>query len=172
MNSSDQILIVDVNVIIHLEKVGLLDELIKDKNIRIVDLVLYEEYEYKENLMSERVRKIEQIHLSDEEIFEANQMYEENRRNSFFDYCSFIAARNNGYGLLTGDWKLKKSIREDMPIYGVIWYVKKLREKNIIDDIRLKEIYESWLSDPSVFIREDILSDLILELTETDSVID
>ena len=45
MNSSDQILIVDVNVIIHLEKVGLLDELIKDKNIRIVDLVLYEEYE-------------------------------------------------------------------------------------------------------------------------------
>ena len=47
MNTSNQILIVDVNVIIHLEKAGLLDELINDKNIRIVDLVLYDEYQYK-----------------------------------------------------------------------------------------------------------------------------
>ena len=31
MNISNQILVVDVNVIIHLEKVGLLDELINDK---------------------------------------------------------------------------------------------------------------------------------------------
>ena len=58
MNSSDPILVVDVNVIIHLEKVDLLDELTNDKNIRIVDLVLYQEYQYKKNKSSEKISNI------------------------------------------------------------------------------------------------------------------
>ena len=36
MNSLDPILVIDVNVIIHFEKAGLLDVLVNDKNIRIV----------------------------------------------------------------------------------------------------------------------------------------
>lgn len=50
MNTTDYILVTDVNVIIHLEKANLLDELVKDKRIRIVDLVFYEEYECKKIL--------------------------------------------------------------------------------------------------------------------------
>lgn len=55
MSISERILVVDVNVIIFLEKVGLLDELVNDKNICIVDLVYYEEYCFKENLASKLV---------------------------------------------------------------------------------------------------------------------
>lgn len=164
MNTSNQILVVDVNVIIHLEKVKLLDELINDKNVRIVDLVLYEEYEYKRNLISEKVEKIKQIHLDEKEMSEAHELYHKNSRNSVFDYYSYIAARNNGYELLTGDWKLKKTIKDEINVHGAIWYVQKLREKNIIDDKRLKEVYEIWLNDQTVFISEDILSDLIIDL--------
>lgn len=123
MNTSDPILVVDVNVIIHLEKVGLLDELISDKNIRIVDLVLYQEYEFKRNLASEKVEKIKQVHLNEEQMFEAHVLYKSNPRNSIFDYYSYIVARDNNYELLTGDWKLKKKVN-DVAVHGAIWYVR------------------------------------------------
>ena len=165
MNISDQILVVDVNVIIHLEKVGLLDELISDKNIRIVDLVLYQEYEFKRNLASEKVEQIKQVHLNEEQMFEAHSLYQNNPRNSVFDYYSYIAARDNNYELLTGDWKLKKKV-DDVLVHGAIWYVQKLKEKGIINNTRLKTIYETWLNDPTVFIRSDILSELIIELSD------
>ncbi len=165
MNTSSYILVVDVNVIIHLEKVGLLEELVNDKNIRIVDLVFYQEYEFKKNLASSQVKKIKQIHLNEEQMFEANYLYENNSRNSIYDYYSYIAARDNNYGLLTGDWKLKNTIA-NVEVHGVIWYVQKLREKGIIDNKRLKSVYETWLYDPSVFISSNILSELILELEE------
>ena len=165
MNTSDQILVVDVNVIIHLEKVGLLDELISDRNIRIVDLVLYQEYEFKRNLASEKVEKIKQVHLNEEQMFEAHSLYQSNRRNSVFDYYSYIAARDNNYELLTGDWKLKKKVN-DVPVHGAIWYVQQLNKKDIIDNSRLKSIYETWLNDPTVFIGSDILSELIIELSD------
>lgn len=54
MNFSNLIFVIDVNVIIHLEKVNLLDELTNDKNARIVDLVLYQEYQHKPNLISKK----------------------------------------------------------------------------------------------------------------------
>lgn len=165
MNTSDQILVVDVNVIIHLEKVGLLDELISDKNIRIVDLVLYQEYQFKRNLASEKIEKIKQVHLNEEQIFEAHSLYQSNPRNSVFDYYSYIATRDNNYELLTGDWKLKKKVN-NIAVHGAIWYVQKLKEKGIIDNARLKNIYEIWLNDPTVFIRSDILSELIIELSD------
>ena len=165
MNTSDQILVVDVNVIIHLEKVGLLDELISDKNIRIVDLVLYQEYQFKRNLASEKIEKIKQVHLNEEQIFEAQSLYQSNPRNSVFDYYSYIATRDNNYELLTGDWKLKKKVN-NIAVHGAIWYVQKLKEKGIIDNARLKNIYEIWLNDPTVFIRSDILSELIIELSD------
>ena len=63
MSTSNQILVIDVNVIIHLEKAGLLDELISDSNIRIVDLVLYDEYQYKKNLISDKIEKIKLVTL-------------------------------------------------------------------------------------------------------------
>ena len=141
MNTSDQILVVDVNVIIHLEKVGLLDE------------------------ASEKVEKIKQVHLNEEQIFEAHSLYQSNPRNSVFDYYSYIAARDNNYELLTGDWKLKKKVN-DVAVHGAIWYVQKLKAKGIIDNARLKNIYEIWLNDPTVFIRSDILSELIIELSD------
>lgn len=165
MNTLDQILVVDVNVIIHLEKVGLLDELISDKNIRIVDLVLYQEYQFKRNLASEKIEKIKQVHLNEEQIFEAHSLYQSNPRNSVFDYYSYIATRDNNYELLTGDWKLKKKVN-NIAVHGAIWYVQKLKEKGIIDNARLKNIYEIWLNDPTVFIRSDILSELIIELSD------
>lgn len=165
MNTSDPILVVDVNVIIHLEKVGLLDELISDKNIRIVDLVLYQEYEFKRNLASEKVEKIKQVHLNEEQMFEAHVLHKSKPRNSIFDYYSYIVARDNNYELLTGDWKLKKKVN-DVAVHGAIWYVQKLNEKGIIDNTKLKNIYETWLNDPTVFIRSDILSELIIELSE------
>lgn len=165
MNTLNQILVVDVNVIIHLEKVGLLDELISDNNIRIVDLVLYQEYEFKRNLASEKVEKIKQVHLNEDQMFEAHNLYESNPRNSVFDYYSYIAARDNNFELLTGDWKLKRKVN-DVIVHGAIWYVQRLKEKGIIDNNRLKTIYETWLNDPAVFIRSDILSELIIELNE------
>ena len=58
MNFSNLIFVIDVNVIIHLEKVNLLDELTNDKNARIVDLVLYQEYQHKPNLISKKISKI------------------------------------------------------------------------------------------------------------------
>ncbi len=164
MNISNQILVVDVNVIIHLEKVGLLDELINDKDIRIVDLVLYQEYEYKRNLASDKVERIKQVHLNEQQMFEAHGLYQNNPRNSVFDYYSYIAARDNNYELLTGDWKLKKNV-DDVVVHGAIWYVQRLREKGRINDEKLKSIYEIWLNDPTVFIRSDILSELIIELS-------
>lgn len=165
MNTSNQILVVDVNVIIHLEKVGLLDELINDKDIRIVDLVLYQEYEYKRNLASEKVEKIKQVHLNETQMFEAHSLYQSNPKNSVFDYYSYIAARDNNYDLLTGDWKLKKKVN-DVSVHGAIWYVQQLNRRCIIDNTRLKNIYETWLNDPTVFIRSDILSELIIELSD------
>ena len=68
MSTSDLILIIDVNVIIHLEKAGLLDELINDKSIRIVDLVLYDEYQFKKNLISEKVELIKHVTLNENQI--------------------------------------------------------------------------------------------------------
>ena len=44
--------------------------------------------------------------------------------------------------------------------------MQKLKEKGIIDNARLKNIYEIWLNDPTVFIRSDILSELIIELSD------
>ncbi len=40
-----------------------------------------------------------------------------------------------------------------------------LRRKNIIDDERLREVYETWLNDPTVYISADILSELISEMS-------
>ena len=54
------------------------------------------------------MKKIKQITLSEEQMNEAQQLYLANTRNSIFDYYSYIAARDSGYALLTGDWKLKK----------------------------------------------------------------
>ena len=163
MNTSNQILIVDVNVIIHLEKAGLLDELINDKNIRIVDLVLYDEYQYKKNLISDKIEKLKLVTLNEEQVNEASILYKDNKRNSFYDYCSYIAARDNHYSLLTGDWKLKKCVSENIEVHGAIWYVQCLRTKNIIDDDKLKRAYTTWLNDPQVFMPEDILASLIME---------
>lgn len=165
MNTSDQILVVDVNVIIHLEKVNLLEELINDKNIRIVDLVLFQEYEYKENLMSKKVRNIKQVKLSEKQMAEAHELFYRYKRNTVFDYYSYIVSRDNGYALLTGDWKLKKFANKNINVYGVIWYVQELRRKDLIDDVRLKEVYEIWLNDPTVYISADILSELIAEIS-------
>lgn len=164
MNTSNQILVIDVNVIIHLEKAGLLDELINDKNVRIVDLVLYDEYQFKKNLISEKVERIKKVTLNEKQVNEASVLYENNKRNSFYDYCSYIAARDNHYSLLTGDWKLKKCINNDVEIHGAIWYVQYLRAKNIIDDSKLKNTYTIWLTDPQVFMPEDILANLIIEM--------
>ncbi len=164
MNTSNQILVVDVNVIIHLEKAGLLDELINDKNIRIVDLVLYDEYQYKKNLISEKVEKIKRVTLNETQVYEASILFESNRRNSFYDYCSYIAARDNKYSLLTGDWKLKKRIGENVEVHGAIWYIQHLRSENIIDDKKLKKAYTIWLNDPQVFMPTDILANLIMEM--------
>lgn len=164
MNSSDPILVVDVNVIIHLEKVDLLDELTNDKNIRIVDLVLYQEYQYKKNKSSEKISNIKTIGLTDSQVSEAYRLYLKNRRNSVFDYFSYIAARDNGYVLLTGDWKLKKAIDYDVEVYGAIWYVKHLNEKGVISDERLLNVYKAWLEDVTVFMPGEILLDLIIDL--------
>lgn len=164
MNSSDPILVIDVNVIIHLEKVNLLDELTKDKNIRIVDLVLYQEYQYKKNMISEKVSNIKTIGLTDSQVAEAYQLYLTNRRNSVFVYFSYIAARDNGYILLTGDWKLKKAINSDVEVCGAIWYVKHLNKKGIIDDEKLLNIYKTWLEDVTVFMPGELLLDLITDL--------
>lgn len=78
MSISNPCFIVDVNVIIHLEKVGLLDKLIKDENIRIVDLVLYQEYMYKRNSISSEVEKIKQVHLDENQMYEAQCLYDNN----------------------------------------------------------------------------------------------
>ena len=101
---------------------------------------------------------------NEEQMFEAHSLYQNNPRNSVFDYYSYIAARDNDYGLLTGDWKLKKKVN-DINVHGAIWYVQRLNAKGIIDNARLKNIYETWLNDPTVFIRSDILSELIIELS-------
>ena len=164
MNTLDQILVVDVNVIIHLEKVGLLDKLIEDSKIRIVDLVLYQEYEFKRNLISDKVHKIKKLTLDDKQILEANSLNKVNPRNSFFDYCSYIVARDNNYALLTGDWKLNKYINGDISVYGAIWYVQKLRYKGIISKEKLLSVYETWLGDSTIFIDDAILNSLIINL--------
>ena len=163
MNTLDPILVVDVNVIIHLEKAGLLDELINDKNVRIVDLVLYQEYETKENLASNKVKRIKQIELNENQMIEANNLYYSNTRNSVFDYYCYVVARDNNYVLLTGDWKLKKKV-SDVDVHGAIWYVQTLNKKGIIDKKKMKSVYETWLNDESVFISKDILRELIIEL--------
>ena len=108
MNFLDPILVIDVNVIIHFEKAGLLDVLVNDKNVRIVDLVLYQEYQYKKNAMSSKVSSIRVLTLSENQMQEAYNLFLNNRRNSVFDYFSYIAARDNNFVLLTGDFKLKK----------------------------------------------------------------
>lgn len=164
MNSSDPILVVDVNVIIHLEKVNLLDELTTDENIRIVDLVLYQEYQYKKNKISDKISNIKTIGLTEEQVAEAYQLYLGNRRNSVFDYFSYIVARDNDFVLLTGDWKLKKTIGKDVEVCGAIWYVKHLNEKGIISNEKLLNVYKTWLEDVSVFMPDEILLDLIMEL--------
>lgn len=164
MSTSDPILIIDVNVIIHLEKAGLLDELINDKSIRIVDLVLYDEYQFKKNLISEKVELIKQVTLNENQINEAGLLYNENRRNSFYDYCSYIAARDNNYSLLTGDWKLKRWVCKNVEVHGAIWYVQRLESAGIIDKKRLKEIYMIWLNDTQVFMPEELLASLIMEI--------
>ena len=164
MSTSNQILVIDVNVIIHLEKAGLLDELINDKNIRIVDLVLYDEYQFKKNLISDKVERIKMVTLDEKQVNEASNLYQENKRNSFYDYCSYIVARDNNYSLLTGDWKLKKCIGDDVEVHGAIWYAQCLRTKNIINDEQLKNAYTIWLNDTQVFMPEDILANLIIEM--------
>lgn len=166
MITSNPIFVVDVNVIIHLEKAGLLDELTNDKRVRIVDLVLYEEYEYKENNASCKVRQIKQLHLDENQILEAANMNLLKPRNSVFDYYNFIAARDNNGILLTGDFKLKKYIGENIEVHGAIWYAMKLREENIIDDQKLKEVYKIWLEDEKVFIPDEKLVELILQLDD------
>ena len=163
MNTSNQILVVDVNVIIHLQKVGLLDDLVSDKRIRIVDLVLYQEYLCKRNDASDKVEKIRQVNLNEKQMFEAQCLYESNPRNSVFDYYSYIAARDNNYELLTGDWKLKKKL-DDVSVHGSIWYVQDLYNNKIISREKLKNIYETWLNDPLVYIKSEILIDLIMDL--------
>ena len=164
MSTSNQILVIDVNVIIHLEKAGLLDELISDSNIRIVDLVLYDEYQYKKNLISDKIEKIKLVTLNEEQVKEASELYNNNSRNSFYDYCSYIASRDNKYSLLTGDWKLKRYISKDVEVYGAIWYVQNLRERNIINNNKLKETYTIWLNDPLIFMPDDVLANLIMEI--------
>lgn len=160
MNTSNLILVIDVNVIIHLDKAGLLDELTKDKRTRIVDLVLYDEYQFKRNLASDMVERIETITLNDKQIIEADALHRKNTRNSFYDYCSYIVARDNNYVLLSGDWKLKNSIGYDN-IHGVIWYLLDLYNNGIISSEKVKEACIIWLNDPTVYIKEDILIDLI-----------
>lgn len=172
MNSLNQLLVIDVNIIIHLEKVNLLDELINDRNIRIVDLVLYQEYQYKKNKCSDKVSNIETVCLSENQVAEAYQLYLKNRRNSVFDYFSYIVARDNGYILLTGDWKLKKVINSDIEVRGAIWYVKYLNENGIISDEKLLSVYKTWLEDVTVFMPSEILLDLIIELENKNVVCD
>ena len=102
--------------------------------------------------------------MTDSQVAEAYRLYLKNRRNSVFDYFSYIAARDNGYVLLTGDWKLKKSIDYDVEVYGAIWYVKHLNEKGVISDERSLNVYKAWLEDVTVFMPGEILLDLIIDL--------
>ena len=74
-----------------------------------------------------------------------------------------MAARDNNYSLLTGDGKLKKKIK-DIPVHGAVWYVQRLKEKGIIDNKKLKEVYKIWLNDPRVYIDETLLKNLLNEI--------
>lgn len=168
MNSLDPILVIDVNVIIHFEKAGLLDVLVNDKNIRIVDLVLYQEYQYKKNAMSNKVSSIRVLTLSEKQMQEAYNLFLNNRRNSVFDYFSYIAARDNNFVLLTGDFKLKKVVDKFVDVYGAIWYLEHLYEKKVIDKEQLLQAYEIWLNDDMVYMPNDILLEKIEKIKQTD----
>ena len=165
MNTSNSILVIDVNAIIHLDKAGLLDELTSDERIRIVDLMLYNEYQCKPNEASEKIENIKKITLSDKQITEAYLLHKEKPRNSFYDYCAYIAARDNDGVLLSGDYKLKKDINFDN-FHGSIWYVKDLYNNGIIDKDKLKRTYETWMIDPTVYFDEELLYKLIEEMNE------
>ena len=163
MNTSNLILVTDVNVIIHLDKAGLLDELTNDKRIRIVDLMLYNEYQFKKNLASGKVEIIKTITLNDKQLKEAINLHNNNKRNSFYDYCAYVAARDNDYVLLSGDFKLKKAVNYEK-FHGTIWYVQDLFYNGIISKDKLKSIYETWISDPTIYLDENKLIQLIEEL--------
>ena len=67
---------------------------------------------------------------------------------------------------MTGDWKLKKSINKnsDVDVRGAIWYVKYLRERGMIDEKRLLDIYKTWMEDITVYMPNEILDELIKEI--------
>lgn len=161
MNFLDPILVIDVNVIIHLEKADLLDVLVNDNNVRIVDLVFYQEYQYKKNKMSDIISSIKVLTLNEKQMQEAYGLYLDNKKNSVFDYFSYIAARDNNFALLTGDFKLKKVAKKDVNVYGAIWYVEHLFEKKVIDKNKLLHTYEIWLNDEMVYMPNEILLEKI-----------
>ena len=167
MNSTEQILVIDVNAIIHIEKAGLLEKLVEDKNIRIVDLVYYDEYEFKPNLSSNIVSKIKKISLTESQVKEAKTLYENDKRNSFYDYCSYVIARDNGYTVLTGDWKLRRKIIDHVAVHGSIWYVRKLYDDKMISKDETINAYSIWREDSNVYMPTKVLSAFIDDLSNT-----
>lgn len=166
MNISNSILIIDVNVIIHFEKAGLLEHLLKIKNIRIVDLVFYQEYLYKQNSNTNNVKKIKRIILNEQQIKEAQSLTQQNRKVSFFDFCSYIYARDNACTLLTGDRPLREFCCKEIEVVGSIWLLEQMHEQGLICTDELKCAYEAWLTDPSVYLPSEIIIEKIEELTE------
>lgn len=163
MNISDKNLVIDVNVIIHMEKAGLLEQLLKVKKLRIIDLVFHEEYQHKPNLSTRSVKKIRRVGLNEKQIKEAENM----KKLGFFDACIFIYARDNKCSILSGDGRLRNiGVANDIEVFGIIWLVEQMNKHGIISIEELKQAYICWIEDPRVFIPEEILSDKLEELKE------
>lgn len=168
MNISNSTLIIDVNVIIHFEKAGLLGQLLAIKNLRIVDLVFYQEYLCKPNSNTDDVRKIKRVILSEQQIAEAQSLSNQYKKLSFFDCCSYIYARDNCCVLLTGDGPLREMGCQSIEVVGSIWLAQKMHEEKLICIDELKCAYNIWLTDSSIYLPQEILSEKLEELNEVE----
>ena len=159
-----QNIVIDTNVIIHLEKAKILDIAMSDSRLKVVDLVYYKEYKRKDIKYNNEFSKIERISLNEKQLKEALIMHNNKKENSFFDYACYIAARDNDCILLTGDWKLKDSLNSDIEIHGAIWYAELLFNEHKLNREILLDVLECWVNDDNVYMPKDLLREKINSL--------
>ena len=106
MNTTAKIIITDTNIITDLNNARLLEKFIALDNVYVSDLVMNDEFN--SNTCDESIlNKMKTIGFSAEQMLELERLQRITNKLSQYDLINYIAARDCGGMLATGDKRLK-----------------------------------------------------------------